>query len=72
MIAKELGYKPPIDVVLADAYDYYKVTFQFNELLIAYSGEKEFHLFIGNPNASYNIRSGLRWIVDTNGYVPDV
>lgn len=63
LIAKELGYQPPVKVNLVDEYDFYEVHLSFNGDTETSDGENSFRISVDNKTGIFKIFQGLRWSV---------
>lgn len=63
LIAKELGYQPPVKVNLVDEYDFYEVDLSFNGDTETSDGENSFRISVDNKAGIFKICHGLHWSV---------
>ena len=63
LVAKELGFKPPICINYVDNYDFFIVELSFNSKNKTKDDVKKFRISIDNEKGSYKINYGLRWSV---------
>ena len=63
LVAKELGFNPPICTNYVDNYDFFIVELSFNSKNVTKDDVKEFRISIDNEKGSYEINYGLRWSV---------
>ncbi len=72
LTARELGYRPPVRVVLADAYACSQIVLSFNGGSESAAGEYNFILTADRQKGHWALRQGLQWeIAPPAGLVTD-